>query len=63
MPMPLKDNLDEVSRISRELRKDGELAFYGTDDWIPTEEYSDQDSLEAIRKAERVFEIVSPIIQ
>jgi len=63
LPKPLKDNLDEVSRISRELRKDRELAFYGADDWIPTEEYSDQDSLEAIRKAERVFEIVSPIIQ
>lgn len=63
LPKPLKDNLDEVSRISRELRKDRELAFYGADDWIPTEEYSDQDSLEAIRKAERIFEIVSPIIQ
>lgn len=63
LPEILKDNLDEVSRISRELRKDRELAFYGTDDWIPTEEYSDQDSLEAIRKAERVFEIVSQIIR
>ena len=47
----------------RELRKDRELAFYSTDDWIPTEEYSDQDSLEAIRKAERIFELVSQIIR
>jgi HEPN domain-containing protein len=63
LPKPLKDNLGEVSRISRELRKDRELAFYGAEDWIPTEEYSDQDSLETIQKAERVFEIVSQIIQ
>lgn len=63
LPKPLKDNLEEVSRISRELRKDRELAFDGADDWIPTEEYSDQDSLEAIRKAERVFEIVSQVIR
>lgn len=63
LPTVLKDNLEEVSRISRELRKDRELAFYGADDWIPTEEYSDQDSLEAIRKAERVFEVVSQILQ
>lgn len=63
LPPILKDNLDEISRISRELRKDRELAFYGTEDWIPTEEYSDQDSLEAIRKAERVFEVVSQVIR
>jgi len=62
LPAVLRDNLDEVARISRELRKDRELAFYGTDDWIPTEEYSAQDSLEAIGKAERVFEIVSQVI-
>ena len=62
LPKLLKDNLDEVSRISRELRKDRELAFYGTEDWIPTEEYGSDDSQEAIRKAERVFEIVSQII-
>ena len=62
LPDPLRQNLDEVSRISRELRKDRELAFCGTDDWIPTEEYSVEDSLEAIRKAERVFEIVSQVI-
>ena len=63
LPQILRENLDEISRISRELRKDRELAFYGTEDWIPTEEYSEQDSLEAIRKAERVFEIVSQVIR
>lgn len=63
LPPILKDNLDEIARISRELRKDRELAFYGTEDWIPTEEYSDRDSLEAIRKAERVFEVVSQVIR
>jgi HEPN domain-containing protein len=62
LPKVLQTNLDEISRISRELRKDRELAFYGTEDWIPTEEYSREDSLEAIRKAERIFELVSEVI-
>lgn len=58
LPNPLKENLDEVAQISRSLRKDRELSFYGTEDWIPTEEYEESDSLEAIRQAERIYQIV-----
>jgi len=61
LPETLQVNLDEISFISRELRKDRD-AFYGAEDWIPTEEYSVGDSLEAIRKAERIFELVSQVI-
>ena len=59
LPPLLKNNLEEVVTISRELRKERELAFYGTEDWIPTEEYSLKDSLAAIAKAEKIFEYVS----
>lgn len=59
LPPLLKDHLDEIVSISRTLRKEREMAFYGTEDWIPTEEYSVEDSLEAIRKAERIFALVS----
>lgn len=59
LPPILKDNLDEIVAISRSLRKEREMAFYGTEDWIPTEEYSEEDSLEAIRKAERIYDLVS----
>lgn len=59
LPPLLANNLDEIVSISRTLRKERELAFYGTEDWIPTEEYSKEDSQEAIRKTERIFEIVS----
>lgn len=62
LPAIIQTHLDEVALISRELRKDRELAFYGTEDWIPTEEYSAEDSLEAIRKAERIFDLVSQVI-
>lgn len=50
LPKNIRDHLEEITIISRTLRKDRELAFYGTEDWIPTEEYLAIDSLEAIRK-------------
>lgn len=59
LPPPLQNNLDEIVEISRSLRKDRELSFYGTEDWIPTDEYSVADSQEAIRKAERIYNLVS----
>lgn len=59
LPLPIQTHLDEIVSISRTLRKERELAFYGTEDWIPTEEYSENDSSEAIRKTERVYELVS----
>jgi len=63
LPDGFREHLDEVALISRTLRKDRELAFYGTEDWIPTEEYSAEDSLEAIRKAERIFALTTLVIQ
>lgn len=59
LPKILQDHLQEILDISRSLREDRELAFYGTEDWIPTEEYSEQDSLEAISKAEKIYQWVS----
>lgn len=52
---PLKEHIDDIALISRRLRKERELAFYGTDDWIPTEEYTEQDSQDAIDDATKVF--------
>jgi len=59
LPPSLKSNLEEIVSISRSLRKERELAFYGTEDWIPTEEYSEKDSTEAIQKAEKIFDWVT----
>ena len=55
LPQIILDNLTEISTISRNLRKDRELSFYGTDDWIPTEEYHEDDSLAAIEMTEKIF--------
>lgn len=62
LPQQIQKSLDEVCNISRTLRKDRELAFYGTEDWIPTEEYSVADSETAIKSAEFIFSLVAPAI-
>lgn len=54
-PPSLQAHLDEIAIISRTLRKERELAFYGAEDWIPTEEYGPDESLEAIGQTEKIF--------
>jgi len=54
-PVIIQKNLKEICDISRAMRKDRELAFYGTEDWIPTDQYSAQDSLVCIDQTEKIF--------
>ena len=62
LPKEVQYNLEEICNISRALRKDREMSFYGTEDWIPTEEYGESDSLTAIRSTEFVYSIVAPLL-
>lgn len=43
----IQKNLAEIIKISKTLRKDRELAFYGTEDLSPLEFYSREDAEEA----------------
>lgn len=43
-----------MAKISKKLRKDRELSFYGDIDFIPTEEYALRDAKEAINGAKYV---------
>ncbi|MCX7668326.1 MAG: HEPN domain-containing protein, partial [Atribacterota bacterium] len=36
LPLPLPEHIEEVKRISKRLRKERELSFYGAEDFIPT---------------------------
>ncbi len=60
---PADVDVDALARISRELRKDPELAFYGAEDLIPTEAYDRADAETAIRSAELVVEAARRVIE
>ena len=57
-PKISSEELENVARISKALRKERELAFYGDIDFIPTEEYKEGDAREAIENTRFVMVVV-----
>ena len=62
LPDAARQHLDELVSASRSLRRDRELAFYGSEDLTPSEFYGPADSAEARKLASRVVEIVSAAV-
>lgn len=60
LPAELSEELEELARISRQLRRDRELAFYGAEDLTPTSFYSKADATTALNDARRTVKLVSP---
>lgn len=54
--------LDNLIAISRELRRDRELAFYGTEDLTPSEFYSKQDAERALSYATTAVTFVTKAV-
>jgi HEPN domain-containing protein len=60
LPEPLQDEIEALAEISRQLRRDRELAFYGAEDLTPSGFYSRADAERALVDARRVVERVTP---
>ena len=58
MPDTIREKIEEIKKISKTLRKEREICFYGADDFIPSEEYSQEDAISAIKSAEFIFDVV-----
>ncbi|QJA06248.1 HEPN domain-containing protein [Thermosulfurimonas marina] len=61
-PEDIRLELPELARISKRLRKERELAFYGDIDFIPTEEYGPEEAREAMAEAEKVVRVARELI-
>jgi len=59
-PDSLQEKLDDLTSISRELRRDRELAFYGAEDLTPSGFYSRSDAERARDGARRTVAAVLP---
>jgi len=57
-PSVVIDNFERIKEISRKLRKERELSFYGMEDWIPSEEYTLDEAEQAISWAKEIKSIV-----
>jgi len=62
LPEGLREELGTLTRISRDLRRDRELAFNGAEDLIPSGFYSREDGERARTDARRTVELVRPHI-
>ncbi len=54
LPAAVAANMKDIRRMSKRLRRERELSFYGSEDFIPSEEYDETDSTEAIGFAEAI---------
>jgi hypothetical protein len=59
LPKSAVTALDELCEISRRLRRDRELSFYGSEDLTPSAFYREADAREARDQARRVVEVVT----
>jgi HEPN domain-containing protein len=59
LPPSIGAQLQELVSISRSLRRDRELAFYGSEDLTPSDFYTRQDAEQALSQARRVHAAVS----
>ncbi|MDE2803801.1 MAG: HEPN domain-containing protein [Gemmatimonadota bacterium] len=62
LPTDLQCEVDWLADISRQLRRDRELAFYGAEDLTPTDFYSRTDASAARENARRVVKFVYPFV-
>ncbi|MDG2041130.1 MAG: HEPN domain-containing protein [Ilumatobacter sp.] len=60
LPAALAGEVEVLTRASRELRRDRELAFYGAEDLTPSDFYKQADAEDARQAARRVVELVGP---
>jgi HEPN domain-containing protein len=58
LPKALQAHADRFATISRQLRRDRELAFYGTEDLTPSEFYKEADAKAALEDSRWLVETV-----
>ena len=59
LPARVAAAAEELAEISRRLRQEREISFYGDEDFIPTEEYDRAEAASAVADAKRVLEFLS----
>lgn len=61
-PEAIQKDLLEIAEISKWLRRERELSFYGDIDFIPSEEYTEEDAMRAIEGAKKVVETAKKVV-
>jgi HEPN domain-containing protein len=62
LPEVIRPHIEELAAISRSLRRDRELAFYGSEDLTPSDFYQKPDAEAARAGSRRVVEAVTTAV-
>lgn len=62
LPEVAANQAGRLAEASRWLRAERELAFYGDDDFVPSEEYSEADAVRAVADARLAVEVATACI-
>jgi len=62
LPAKVREDVERLADISRDLRRDRELAFYGAEDLTPSQFYSERDATRARDGATVVVRSVVPVV-
>jgi hypothetical protein len=62
LPDAVRAEAERLAAISRDLRRDRELAFYGAEDLTPSSFYARADAVRARDGARTVVRIVKPVV-
>lgn len=62
LPAGLQQEVERLAAISRDLRRDRELAFYGAEDLTPSSFYTRADAIQARDGAAFVVQAVTPCL-
>ncbi len=62
LPRGIRKDLGELARISKQLRRDRELAFYGSEDLTPSDFYARDDAHAAREGARTTVKLVRPLV-
>jgi HEPN domain-containing protein len=63
LPEHVRDSIPRWSEISRKLRRDRELAFYGSEDVTPSTFYTRSDAFDAKTMAEEILSGVGQLLE
>lgn len=62
LPAGVKPHAGQLAKVSRNLRRDRELAFYGSEDLTPSEFYKEEDAKQAFDDAKWVYSICKDLL-
>ena len=62
LPEMVRPHVERLAAISKDLRRDRELAFYGTEDLTPSSFYVEDDALRAREGARFTVHVVKPFV-